>query len=114
MRLFCCCLCLLLAGAAATPAPAQGFSIFNNRNHPELDWQVAETEHFEIVYPQRIAGIEAEAAAVAEASYSVLSELMGVDFGDDKIRVFLSDEDEIANGVAYQIGARATPRSGST
>ena len=104
MRLFCCCLCLLLAGAAATPAPAQGFSIFNNRNHPELDWQVAETEHFEIVYPQRIAGIEAEAAAVAEASYSVLSELMGVDFGDDKIRVFLSDEDEIANGVAYPIG----------
>ena len=104
MRLFCCCLCLLFAAAAATPAPAQGFSIFNNRNHPELRWQVAETEHFEIVYPQRIAGIEAEAAAVAEASYSVLSELMGVDFEGDKIRVFLSDEDEIANGVAYPIG----------
>ena len=98
------CLSLLLALAAALPVQAQGFSIFNGRNHPELDWQVAETEHFEIVYPERLAGIEAEAAAISEASYDVLSEVMGVDFEGDKIRVYLSDEDEIANGVAYPVG----------
>ena len=36
---------------AAAPVAAQGFSIFNDRNHPEIDWRVAETEHFQIVYP---------------------------------------------------------------
>ena len=104
MRLAFRCLVLLAASAAGLPSGAQGFSVFNGRNHPELRWQVAETEHFEIVYPQRLAGIEAEAAAIAEASYGVLSAQMGVDFGGDKIRVYLSNEDEIANGVAFPIG----------
>lgn len=76
-----------------------GFSMFNNRNHPELDWQSAETEHFIISYPKHIEGIEMEAAAIAEATYRALSENFDISF-DYKIRIFLSDEDEIVNGFA--------------
>ncbi len=86
---------------------AQGFRTFNDRNHPEIDWRVAETEHFEIVYPERLAGIEAEAAAVAEETYAALAENLDVTF-DKPIRVYLSDEDEIANGVAFSVGAGFT------
>ncbi|TVQ67361.1 MAG: hypothetical protein EA360_02335 [Balneolaceae bacterium] len=76
-----------------------GFSIFNNRNHPELNWVSAETDHFIINYPEHLSGIEYEAASIAEAAYQALSENMGVTF-DYKIRIFLSDEDEIINGFA--------------
>tara|TARA_R100001143_G_scaffold63593_1_gene73092 strand:- start:2536 stop:5508 length:2973 start_codon:yes stop_codon:yes gene_type:complete len=76
-----------------------GFSQFNNRNHPELDWQSAETDHFIISYPKHLEGIENEAAAIAEATYDALSGNFGITF-DYKIRIFLSDEDEIVNGFA--------------
>ncbi len=82
---------------------AQGFNTFNERNHPYLEWQVAETEHFKIIYPSRISGIEAEAAAIAEESYRVLSKNLEIEF-DDRIRIYLSDEDEINNGFAVPIG----------
>lgn len=76
-----------------------GFSMFNGRNHPELDWQSAETDHFIISYPKHLEGIENEAAAIAEATYVALSNNFGITF-DYKIRIFLSDEDEIVNGFA--------------
>ncbi|MFN3595852.1 MAG: hypothetical protein ACK41D_01105 [Rubricoccaceae bacterium] len=88
---------------APRPAAAQGFVTFNDRNHPELRWREAETPHFLILYPDRLEGIEAEAAAVAEATYEALSATLGVTF-DRKIRVYLSDEDEIANGLAVNLG----------
>jgi len=82
---------------------SQGFNSFSNRNHPYLSWQVAETEHFKIIYPQRIADIEPVAAAIAEESYSALSQNLEVEF-EKKIRIYLSDEDEIVNGFANPIG----------
>lgn len=82
---------------------AQGFNTVNNRNHPYLNWQVAESEHFRIMYPGRLSGIEAEAAAIAEESYKVLSENLNVEF-QEKIRIYLSDEDEVNNGFAAPIG----------
>ena len=81
----------------------QGFNILSGRNHPELDWQVAETAHFRIMYPAHIVGIEVEAAAVAEKTYATLSTNLNVTF-DRKIRIYLSDEDEIANGFAVPFG----------
>lgn len=86
-----------------TESACQGFNVFNNRNHPYLNWLVAETEHFEIIYPERISGIELEAAAIAEESYRALSENMGVTFSS-KIRIYLADMDEISNGFANPIG----------
>ena len=88
-------------------AYAQGFRVISGRNHPELTWQVAETAHFEIMYPQRLAGIENEVASIAEASYDALSQNLGVTF-DYKIRIYLSDEDEIANGFAIPLGGGFT------
>lgn len=82
---------------------SQGFNIFNSRNHPHLNWQVAETEHFKIIYPDRITGIETLAGTIAEESYDALSENMGVTF-TEKVRLYLSDEDEIENGFANPIG----------
>lgn len=77
----------------------QSFKNTNGRNHPELNWKVAETEHFLIMYPERISGIQDEAAAIAEATYGVLSKNLDVEF-NYKIRIYLSDEDEINNGFA--------------
>ncbi len=82
---------------------AQGFNVFNSRNHPHLNWQVVETEHFKIIYPDRITGIEVLAASIAEESYDALSENLGVTF-TEKVRLYLSDEDEIENGFANPIG----------
>lgn len=76
-----------------------GFSMFNQRNHPEIEWLSAETEHFIITYPAHLADIEAQAAAIAEATYEALSKNLDVHF-DYKIRIYLSDEDEIMNGFA--------------
>ena len=86
-----------------TTTYAQGFNTFNGRNHPELDWQVAETEHFRIMYPAHLAGIEIEAATIAEASYKTLSKNLDVTF-DKPLKIFLSDEDEILNGFAVPLG----------
>ncbi|MDR4988461.1 MAG: DPP IV N-terminal domain-containing protein [Bacteroidales bacterium] len=84
------------AGVRGVPV---GFSMINQRNHPELKWQSVETEHFIISFPQHLSGIEAQAAAIAEATYEALSANLEVEF-DYKIRIFLSDEDEIINGFA--------------
>ena len=87
----------------ADASQAQGFQILNGRNHPELTWRVAETEHFRIIYPTRLEGIESEAAPIAERSYSVLANNLETEF-DRKIDIYLSDEDEIANGFAVPFG----------
>ena len=90
-------------GLLAASAGAQGFNTLNGRNHPELDWQVAETAHFEIMAPAHLAGIQAEAAAIAEAAYDALSKNLGVTF-ETRLRLYLTDEDEIANGFAAPVG----------
>jgi len=86
---------------------SQGFNVFNGRNHPYLNWEVAETEHFEIIYPDRISGIESKAAAIAEESYRVLSHNLDITF-EEKIRVYLTDSDEINNGFAVPFGSGHT------
>lgn len=86
---------------------AQGFNSINGRNHPELKWQVAETEHFRIMFPEHLGGIENKAASISEASYEVLSKNLEVTF-NEKIRIYLSDEDEITNGFAVPIGTGYT------
>ena len=82
---------------------AQGFNSFSNRNHPHLNWQVAETEHFRIMYPEHISDLIPLAASISEASYDALSANLNVEF-EKKIPIYLSDEDEIINGFANPIG----------
>jgi Tol biopolymer transport system component len=98
----------LALSLSAAPEAQVGFSATNGRNHPELHWVVARTAHFEIVYPDRLAGIEAEVAPVAEATLAAVAANLGgrspITF-DDPVRIYLSDEDEIANGSAYNVGS---------
>ncbi len=94
---------ILVSAVFAPTAEGQGFRLFNERNHPHLEWRVAETPRFRIAYPAHLEGIEVAAAAIAEESYDALAEQLGVTF-DRPIRIYLSDEDEIANGFAVNVG----------
>jgi hypothetical protein len=94
---------LLLLLVITVDLSAQGFNSLNGRNHPYLNWQVAETEHFRIIYPDRISNIIPQASAIAEESYAALSANLEVEVSK-KIRIYLSDEDEIVNGFANPIG----------
>lgn len=82
---------------------AQGFQSMNGRNHPEIKWVEAETEHFKLIYPQHLAGIENKVAPLAEAAWQALAQNIGYQ-PSGKFRLYLSNEDEIANGVTYSIG----------
>src|SRR5690625_4664091 len=76
---------------------AQGFNSFNNRNHPYLNWEVAEPEHFKIIYPDRISGLVLEEAAIAEESYRDLSQTLDTAFVK-WMRTYMTEEDELLIG----------------
>ena len=80
-------------------AYSQAFKNFNGRNHAQITWVETESEHFKIVFPKHLEGIQHEAHTVAEQTFSALSKTLGVTF-EDKIRIYLFDGDEIANGFA--------------
>lgn len=96
-----------MAVCGGTSLLAQSFSMTNGRNHSQIEWLTAHTDHFTIVYPKHLAGIEAEAAAIAEASYTSLSKLLNVEF-DYRIPIYLSDQDEIVNGFAVPFNREYT------
>ena len=98
---------LLLLCATIGPAEAQSFSTVTGRNHPEIDWRTATTEHFKIVHPARLDDIAAEAAPIAEATYDTLSANLDVTF-DERIEVYLTDQDAIVNGFAVPFGGGYT------
>ncbi|TNE73530.1 hypothetical protein EP331_04140 [bacterium] len=86
---------------------SQAFNTFNGRNHPELKWMEVQSEHFRIMYPEHLSGIETQAISVAESTYVALSKGLGVEF-DRKIKIYLSDEDEIVNGAALPMNGSYT------
>ncbi|MEF8865326.1 MAG: hypothetical protein V5A20_06140 [Salinibacter sp.] len=98
---------LLLLSVPMLSAQAQSFSTVTGRNHPEIDWRTATTEHFEIVHPARLDDIAAAAAPIAETTYDTLSATLDVTF-DERIRVYLSDQDAIVNGFAVPFGTGYT------
>ena len=103
-RLFVC--CVLLVGLAGT-VHGQSFSTVTGRNHPEIDWRTATTEHFTIVHPARLDSIAARAAPIAEATYDALSATLDTTFSE-RIRVYLGDQDAIVNGFAVPFGTGYT------
>ncbi|MCS7154623.1 MAG: hypothetical protein RMK61_03060 [Bacteroidota bacterium] len=82
---------------------AQGFRIWNGRNHPELRWQKLETPHFRIVYPEHLTALALPTAAIAESTRSALVRALGF-APRRKLGVYLIDSDEIANGYASPTG----------
>lgn len=70
------------------------------QNHPELEWQVVETEHFRILYHQGLAGAAARTAQIVEEAYAPITELYGY-APEDRVRIVLKDYDDYANGAAF-------------
>ena len=87
-------LVLILTLSAAMVGP--GLS----QNHPELEWQVVETEHFRILYHQGLEGAAARTAQIAEAAYEPITKLYGYQ-PEDRVRIVLKDYDDYANGAAF-------------
>ena len=85
-----CVLCLMLSWTSASFA----------QNHPELAWQVVETEHFRIFYHEGLDRAAARAARIAEAAYAPITELYGY-APDGRVRIVLKDHDDYANGAAF-------------
>ncbi|MCP4549905.1 MAG: hypothetical protein GY835_25900 [bacterium] len=71
-----------------------------DRAHQELDLREFESEHFVIIYPERIEEEAQRAAAAAEHIYRPVCEAMGLAGLPFKTSIFLTDEDEIINGFA--------------
>ena len=71
-----------------------------SQNHPELEWQVVETEHFRILYHQGLQGAAARTAQIAEAAYDPITKLYGYQ-PEDRVRIVLKDYDDYANGAAF-------------
>ena len=69
-------------------------------NHPELEWQVLETEHFHILYHQGLEGAASRVAEIAETGYGPITQLYAYE-PDDRVRIVLKDFDDYANGAAF-------------
>ena len=72
----------------------------SGQNHPELEWQVLETEHFRIVYHDGLDQMARRAAAIAEEAHVPLTSLYGYE-PDGPVRIVLKDYDDYANGAAF-------------
>jgi hypothetical protein len=69
----------------------------NAQNHPELHWQVLETEHFRVLYHEGLETAAGKAAEVAEEAYGPTTKLYGYE-PRSKVRIILKDYDDFANG----------------
>ena len=76
----------------ASPAAGQ--------NHPELKWQVIETDHFRVFFHGGLDAAAARTAEIAEAAYGPVTQLYRYE-PDGKVRILLKDYDDTANGAAF-------------
>jgi WD40 repeat protein len=99
-RLFVClflCFSVVLFFNPSVCFAANPFFYFNQRIHSELDWREIHTEHFRIIYHQRLEKVAGKAAQVAEASYQPVCSNLD-HFPEEKIPLYITDQDDIANG----------------
>jgi len=72
-------------------------------NHPELVWQVVETEHFRIIYYKGIERLAHKAAKIAEEAYLPITSALQVTI-PQKTPIVIVDYNYIANGLASPLG----------
>lgn len=94
------CLSVLVVAFAfclwSSPAHAQ----FPSANHPELAWQVVETDHFKVYYDRGLERAARRTAEIAEEAFGPVTRLY--DFTPpEKVRLILKDTDDFANGAAF-------------
>jgi Tol biopolymer transport system component len=87
-------LVLCCGGSLMMATPAMG------QNHPELNWQVIETDHFRVFFHDGLAGAADRTAEIAEAAYGPVTQLYRYE-PDGKVRIILKDYNDTANGAAY-------------
>ncbi|MCK4967206.1 biopolymer transporter Tol, partial [bacterium] len=69
-------------------------------NHPELDWNVIETEHFSVYYHNGLDRTPKILAKIAEEIYGPITSLYKYE-PDGKIHIIVKDTDDYSNGAAY-------------
>jgi len=69
-------------------------------NHPELDWNTIETEHFLIHYHDATHRSAQEAAAISDKIYKPVTSFYEFK-PDSKTHIIIQDTDDISNGAAY-------------
>lgn len=69
-------------------------------NHPEIEWQTFETDHFQVHFYAATEGTAREGALVAETIYPRVTGLYGYQPPAKTDLIFI-DTDDISNGVAY-------------
>lgn len=84
--------------------PSQIFSqVSFSRNHPELKWQIFETDHFKIIYHQGIETIANEVAQIAEQMYGPITSDLGIE-PPQKTPIVVTDYLDYSNGLATPLG----------
>ncbi|TKJ41807.1 hypothetical protein CEE37_04360 [candidate division LCP-89 bacterium B3_LCP] len=69
-------------------------------NHPELDWEVYESVHFQVMFHQGTERTARELLRIAEDIYEPITSLYGY-HPDTKVRIIVRDDDDYSNGGAY-------------
>lgn len=69
-------------------------------NHPELEWETIETEHFFIHFHIETKRSAKESAAIAEKIYKPITSFYNYE-PDTKTHLIIKDVDDISNGAAY-------------
>ncbi|MCK4579472.1 MAG: hypothetical protein KAU50_11840, partial [Candidatus Marinimicrobia bacterium] len=69
-------------------------------NHPELEWQTFESEHFLVHYHQGAERSAREALVAAENAFGPITRLYHYE-PSSKTHVIIKDVDDVSNGVAY-------------
>ena len=70
------------------------------QNHPELQWEVLQTPHFQVFYHDGLRRAAVRAAEIAEAAYGPVTGLYRYRPGG-RVRIVLKDYDDYANGAAF-------------
>ena len=67
-------------------------------NHPEIEWQTIETEHFKIHFYSDTEILAREAAGILEYVYPFITELYQYE-PKEKTHIIFTDTEDVANGV---------------
>ena len=72
----------------------------SGQNHPELEWQLMESEHFRVLFHDGLDPVARRAVEILEEVHGPLCELYGYE-PSGQVRIILKDYDDYANGAAY-------------
>ena len=85
---------LLLVNYTNSNSQSEGY------NHPELEWETIETEHFVVYYHQGLDRTPRIVAKIAEEIYEPVTSLYKFE-PDGKVHIITKDTDDYSNGAAY-------------